>query len=334
MSPEKTQPPEPVESGSEFARLYVRSLRDDERTLLHYYLHLSDTHPQLRLPLIIEDDPWATWANRQLLLIGAFRPAPEITLLDCPECGKVSVRPLPAPHPVGWDYYCGPCGKIVDLPQQQRILALSMDWWFGALAKAFKATGHRHAYVSLPGYLWEVGEFALSNGTTVNLLFARVDGMVSEAKIFDRLLELPPHGQYIVLCSRQAPLIQTFAKERKNLVVNLGEIGEIDQTGLQLDTGPLIDALEPSAQAPRIEIAPDGSWLRVKGKEIRLRGKQRNLALVMVEAYQQGITRPKAEWVLRRAGYGPAMTKLRDLTKRKDFFEVFDYGDGEVWLRL
>lgn len=82
----------------------------------------------------------------------------------------------------------------------------------------------------------------------------------------------------------------------------------------------------------KIEIAEDGAWLKVNGRELRLRGKQRDCALVMVEAYRKGNRRPKTEWVLRRAGYGEGISKLKSITSRPEFFEFFGYGEGECWI--
>lgn len=100
---------------------------------------------------------------------------------------------------------------------------------------------------------------------------------------------------------------------------------------------PLHDAWQmpalPTSRPTKVEIAIDGRWLRVNGRELRLKGKQRDFALVMAEAYGRGMRSPTLEWVLRKAGYGAGTTQLRHVSKIPEFFDFFGYGDGEVWIR-
>ena len=82
-----------------------------------------------------------------------------------------------------------------------------------------------------------------------------------------------------------------------------------------------------------VDCAPDGSWLKVGERELRrLRNKQCDFVLTMVEAYQKGNRRPKVEWAFRVAGYGEGTYDLRHITRRKEFFDFFAQGGGECWI--
>ena len=91
--------------------------------------------------------------------------------------------------------------------------------------------------------------------------------------------------------------------------------------------------LLPTSTEIHIECATDGRWLMVGDRELRrIRDKQRDFVLTMVEAYKKGNRRPKVEWVFRVAGYGEGTYDLRHITRRKEFFDFFAQGGGECWI--
>lgn len=105
----------------------------------------------------------------------------------------------------------------------------------------------------------------------------------------------------------------------------------IQQSGSSV---PAADAALPEKKAAAdVECAPDGSWLRVGNRTLRrIRGRQQDFVLTMVEAYKKGNRRPKIEWVLRKARYAEGLYDLRHISKRPAFLAFFGQEDGECWI--
>lgn len=98
-------------------------------------------------------------------------------------------------------------------------------------------------------------------------------------------------------------------------------------------SAPAADAALPEKTAVEIECAPDGSWLRVGNRTLRrIRGRQQDFVLTMVEANEKGNRRPKIEWVLRKARYAEGLYDLRHISKRPEFLAFFGQEDGECWI--
>jgi len=111
-------------------------------------------------------------------------------------------------------------------------------------------------------------------------------------------------------------------------------LGQAQQIIHQVGSGePAVDAALPEKAAADVECAPDGSWLRVGNRALRrIRGRQQDFVLTMVEAYKKGNRRPKIEWVLRKARYAEGLYDLRHISKRPAFLAFFGQEDGECWI--
>jgi len=66
-------------------------------------------------------------------------------------------------------------------------------------------------------------------------------------------------------------------------------LGQAQQIIHQVGSGePAVDAALPEKAAADVECAPDGSWLRVGNRALRrIRGRQQDFVLTMVEAYKR-----------------------------------------------
>jgi hypothetical protein len=90
---------------------------------------------------------------------------------------------------------------------------------------------------------------------------------------------------------------------------------------------------EPAGQGP-VEMTPDGSWIRIRGREYRFRGMiHRSIVKQVYEAWRDGAGRLRTQEVLEEAG-----SKSKELAQafsgRPDFKEIIGYDDGFCWLKV
>jgi hypothetical protein len=264
-----------------------------------------------------------------LRLFDAIRPGPPLTEILCPFCEQQRVRPRFRSEG-RYVASCFECGDVAIPAEHLDTIEADFDWFFSVLANAFP-TGTETS-VLVPELLWLVTTFE-HRSKKIEVLFARLPGDAeSERRAARALNDLSADRRLLVFTSRESALEEMTLQGRR-VVVCLPAVATLEEYGLDI-RGPLIDlVVGPMASAgPGVDVAADGSWLRIGERELRLAGKQRDFALVMVEAWRADNRRPKLEWVLRRAGYGDGTSELKHVTKRREFFEFFGYGNGEVWI--
>ena len=301
--------------------------------MLNTLLRLFELAPKQQIqPATLDDDnQQATYVHLQAL--GALRLVRKAGELLCPSCFDYRVQPIQGPD--GEMTLCPDCGPTILPPGYSNILEVHAPWLMEQIAANFRNSSISAPQQLEPDLLWRILRFP-HLGNSVEVLFARITRHTDEEERIARaVVDRFPDSLQLVLLSRHCVLRQLEHAGRR-IVVALEDHGHLDDTGLHLGTRTLLDrlVLPPPKAVPKVEVAADGAWLRVNGRELQLRqGKQRDFVLVMAGAYEKGNRRPKLEWVLRQAGYEEGSSELKHISKRPQFFEFFGYGNGEVWIK-
>lgn len=299
--------------------------------VLGHYLRVIESAPAQRIQIALMDDVRTQAAYRNLLQLGALKATQAASEVLCPYCDGVRVEPKRRGE--AYSAFCPECGEIPIAAALMEVAEASLDWLLDGIAAVFQVASHSPARELVPALLWEVARINVY-GKAVAVLFARTPSdSACEERLADALSDLSSNLVQLIFTSRPSVLQHLDVGGRRQ-VFALEDIAVIFEGRLTIDRDFVLDrlALEPPKPSAKVDVAPDGAWLEVNGRRLYLRGKQRDFALIMVEAYRKNIRRPKTEWALRQAGYEDGTSDLTHITRRKAFFQFFGYADGECWI--
>lgn len=302
--------------------------------MLGTLLRLLERDPRQDVQPAILDDPEQQRIFRQLVHLGALRRSRRASEVLCPSCMAQRVSPYADVAGEEW-VGCIECGTLRLPFGYTAVFAVDVTWLTAQISRSLPGSSTFGSEPLEPNLLWRVARLPWRH-KTMDVLFARIPGQPeTEDRLARCLLDQPAEIRQLVFLSQRAPIGRWCQTAQRQLVA-LEDHAYLDESGLHLDGIPLLDRLCLDATKPlaRVEAAPDGSWLRVNGRELRVRqSRQRDFVLVMVDSYLKGSRRPKLEWVLRQAGYSEGTSELKHISKRPEFFQFFGHGNGEVWIR-
>ncbi|MGE3806578.1 MAG: hypothetical protein AB7K24_18075 [Gemmataceae bacterium] len=267
----------------------------------------------------------------KLRRLGVARPGPPLTEVLCPWCDQQRLRPRYRTEG-RYGALCFDCGDVEIPATQLETLVPDFNRFFEVLREGIPGASGDSFAVLVQDLLWHLASFH-HRSRRIELHFAWLPDAESERRVAKAITDATGDQHKLVICSART-VLSNLTKPGQRVVSALADAISVVDGRLQIHGSALdlVVGFPPQADEPEIDIAPDGSWLKVNGRELRLSGKQRDFALVMVEAWRADNRRPKLEWVLRRAGYGDGTSELRHVTKRAEFLEFFGYGNGEVWI--
>ena len=219
-------------------------------------------------------------------------------------------------------------------PRVRKQYRVDFDWLLSAIAGAVGvAAGQRRACL-VDDQLWGLGDARLGRKNRP-MLFARRLGTTDALDLVARALTARQGRADGVLLTTSPRISQAVRLPGRHRILHIRDCLDQASRHFALDRdviagGPL--EAEPSGQGP-VEMAPDGSWIKIRGREYRFRGMiHRSIVKQVYKAWRDGAGPLRTQNVLEEA-----KSKSRELAQafsgRPEFKEIIGYDAGFCWLK-
>lgn len=278
-----------------------------------------------------------------LAALGAFHASRRTRRVQCKDCGRQQARHVyeAGEHRLLPCMECG--GQVESQGPPFESVQLQREWLPETLSR--QMAGERaKPTVLLAQRLWNLASIDTPRGD-VSVVLLRCGWQVDHAEVVNALRKILASRLIILTTSRMHH--DALGKPGWSVVPLIG-VAKLETNGLWLEREALIERqirADPSSRNPQphssagsekplwFEMGPDNAWLRVRHRQLSLRGKQRAFVASIARAHERGRAHHRLSDAVTDANYDRDIRSLQQICTRREFRDFIGVADGFVWIR-